>query len=215
MKKTFFIRLTVFIIIVISAVLIFYSNNDKPKKLSGAYKALKFWNESRAYPEKDIASDKYYRAFENKNISKFKTDTTTWLPMGPYNVPGRMISLAVNPRNSNTLYAGSATGGLWRTYNSTSGSNWHRIETGYPTLGVMGLAINPTDSNEIYIGTGEVYGYNKSIGGTVIRTTRGSYGIGILKSTDAGQSWTKTLDWSYNQEKGVQVIRINPQICSF
>ena len=130
--------------------------------------------------------------------------------MGPHNVPGRMISLAINPQNSNTLYAGSATGGLWRTYNSTTGSNWHRIETGYPTLGVMGLAINPVDSNEIYIGTGEVYGYNKSIGGSVIRTTRGSYGIGILKTNDGGQTWIKTLDWSYNQEKGVQCVRINP-----
>jgi len=211
MKRAFFISLSVFLLVIFSISLIFQFNDETPKKISGAYKALKFWNTSRAYPNKDIASEKYFLAFQNREISKLKNDTTTWMPMGPYNVPGRMISLAVNPQNSNTLYAGAATGGLWCTYNSTTGSNWHKIQTGYPTLGVMGLAINPTDSNEIYIGTGEVYGYNKSIGGTVIRTTRGSYGIGILKTTNGGQTWTKTLDWSHNQEKGVQCVRINPQ----
>jgi photosystem II stability/assembly factor-like uncharacterized protein len=63
----------------------------------------------------------------------------------------------------------------------------------------------------IYIGTGEVYGYNKSIGGTVIRTTRGSYGLGILKTTDGGKTWSKSLDWSLNQQRGIQYIRLNPK----
>ncbi len=211
MKKSFFIGISVLLIVFLSMMLFIPFNQEQPKKLSGAYKALKFWNNSRAYPDKDISSEKYFQAFQNKELSKFKTDTTIWQPMGPHNVPGRMISLAVNPQNSNTIYAGAATGGLWRTYNSTTGANWHIVETGFPVLGVMGLAINPTDSNEIYIGTGEVYGYDQSLGGTVIRTTRGSYGIGILKTTDGGQTWTKTLDWSHNQEKGVQVVRINPQ----
>jgi photosystem II stability/assembly factor-like uncharacterized protein len=213
MKKNIVIGFSILLIAVLTIIRLNIYDIEKklPKKLSGAYEALKFWNNSRAYPNKDIDNEKFYIAFQDKKFSKFKNDTTTWMPIGPHNVPGRMISLAVNPQNSNTLYAGAATGGLWRTYNSITGSNWHRIETGYPTLGVMGLAINPSDSNEIYIGTGEVYGYNKSIGGTVIRTTRGSYGIGILKTTDGGQNWSKTLDWSHNQEKGVQCIRINPQ----
>src|SRR5262249_40612442 len=59
-------------------------------------------------------------------------------------------------------------------------------------------------------GTGEVYRYQGSIGGTVIRTTRGSYGIGILKSVDGGATWTKSLDWSRNQTRGVWMIRVHP-----
>jgi photosystem II stability/assembly factor-like uncharacterized protein len=31
-----------------------------------------------------------------------------------------------------------------------------------------------------------------------------------LKSTDGGQSWFKSLDWSYNQTRGVEVVRVNP-----
>lgn len=205
------IKVLVILFAIFLSITFFIKQNEKPQNLSGAYKALKFWNDSRAYPHIDISAEKYYRAFENKISSDSKNDQNLWQAMGPHNVPGRIISLAVNPQNSNTLYAGAATGGLWRTFNSISGANWHRVETGFPVLGVMGLAINPLDSNEIYIGTGEVYGYNKSIGGTVIRTTRGSYGIGIIKTIDGGQTWTKTLDWSYSQQKGVQCVRINPQ----
>ena len=52
--------------------------------------------------------------------------------------------------------------------------------------------------------------YQSSAGGLVIRTTRGSYGMGILKTTNGGATWTKSLDWSYNNQRGVQMLRMNP-----
>ena len=192
---------------------------DPPKepvrRTSGAMEALNFWTRSRAYPNADIPPDAYYRAFEtskarfNEAPSGIVADSA-WRPIGPLNVGGRMISVAINPLNPNTVLVGGASGGVWRSYTGGLGADWHRIETGYPVLGVMAIAINPVDTNVVYIGTGEVYGYHKSIGGTVVRTTRGSYGIGILKSTNAGATWQKSLDWSYNQERGVQAIRLNP-----
>jgi hypothetical protein len=75
---------------------------------------------------------------------------------------------------------------------------------------VNAVAIDPADTNVLYIGTGEVYMKGGSVGGMVVRTTRGSYGMGILKSTDAGSTWSLSLDWSYNNQRGVQAIRINP-----
>ena len=48
------------------------------------------------------------------------------------------------------------------------------------------------------------------MGGTAIRTTRGSYGLGILKSNDGGRTWRKSLDWSLQQRRGVQALAINP-----
>ena len=187
---------------------------DQPR-MSGAMQALEFWNRSRAYPNKDIPVDKFFKEFHKEKLQLQKSSnsvdySSNWEQMGPYNVPGRMISLAINPKNSETLYAGSASGGVWRTFKASTGANWHRIHTGFPTIGVMGIAIDHVDTNKIYIGTGEVYGYDQSIGGSVIRTTRGSYGIGILKTTDGGATWKKSLDWSYHQERGVQCIRINP-----
>ncbi len=198
----------------------FFTSKNRTKRVeskletSGAMQSLNFWNRSRAYPNKDIPSGKYYKAYQAaKKIKSSITgteDVSPWKAMGPWNVPGRTISLAVNPQNSNTLYAGAATGGLWRTYNSSAGGGWERVLTGFPTHGVMAIAIDPTDSLNMYIGTGEVYGYNQSLGGYVIRTTRGSYGIGILKSTDGGATWSKSLDWTFQEQRGIEALRINP-----
>ncbi len=182
---------------------------------SGALQALNFWTASRAYPFNDIPSDKYYKAFAYskrrfKEISRSPFTDYEWQFLGPVNLSGRTIALALNPVNGNTIYAGSASGGLWRSYTGAVGGNWERVTTGFPVLGVNAIAIDPADTNTIYIGTGEVYDYYASIGGTVKRVTRGSYGIGILKTSDNGATWTKCLDWAYNEQHGVQVIKINP-----
>ena len=217
-------KIIIFLIPLILILSLFSTNNlintgeitEEDHYVPGSKKALEFWTRSRAYPQKDIPAEKFYKAFQNekivsKNAKNKSSVQASWEEMGPHNVPGRMISVAVNPLDTTILLAGSASGGLWRTDDTSTGYGWRRINTGFPTLGVMAIAINPVDTNVIYIGTGEVYGYNKSIGGTVIRTTRGSYGIGILKTSDGGKTWTKSLDWSLNQQRGVQCIRMHPQ----
>ena len=62
----------------------------------------------------------------------------------------------------------------------------------------------------MYIGTGEVYNVEAAGTGAAYRNTRGSYGMGILKTTDGGQTWTKSLDWSYDQQHGIWMIKIDP-----
>ena len=183
---------------------------------SGALEALEFWTRARAYPDADIAPAKFYKAYADsrrllgKRAPSSLTAGSLWEPIGPVNLQGRTISVAFNPLNGNTVYVGSASGGLWRSYTGGLAGDWQRVVTGYPVLGVGAIAIDPADSNTMYIGTGEVYRSHGALGGLVIRTTRGSYGIGILKTTDGGSTWTKTLDWSFNEERGVQAIRINP-----
>lgn len=185
------------------------------KERSGAYEALDFWTRARAYPHPDISPDKHFKAYQVAR-ARFKDEAylpqhySGWEFIGPNNLSGRMISAALNPLNPSTIYAGSASGGVWRSYTGGVAGDWQRIVTGYPVLGVGAIAIAPNDSNVIYIGTGEVYRYEGAAGGLVVRTTRGSYGIGILKSTDGGTSWAKSIDWTENQQRGVQVIKINP-----
>jgi photosystem II stability/assembly factor-like uncharacterized protein len=131
--------------------------------------------------------------------------------MGPQNIGGRTLAIVINPLNPNTIYAGSASGGLWRSYSGGVGVKaWNYVPTGFPVLSVSAIAENPADTNVIYIGTGEVYGYQDAIGGMNIRTTRGSYGIGLLKSSDNGKTWVKSIDWSYNQTRGIEVIKLDP-----
>ena len=186
----------------------------KTLRTSGALKALNLWTDQRAYPNNDIPVDKYFQAYEQQKFNLQKNDRDMpepWQAIGPKNIGGRTVALAFNPQNPNTIYAGSASGGLWRSYTAGAGEQaWHRVATGYPVLGVSGIAIAPNDSNVIYIGTGEVYNYQNANIGVSNRITRGTYGIGILKTTDSGETWTKSLDWSYNQQKGVQDVDIDP-----
>lgn len=195
-----------------------FSINQKVKfKTSGALQALQNWTIRRAYPYEDIPSSVYYKAFqENEKFKSRILSTYRWEEIGPHNIGGRTKDVKFNPQNPNTIFAASASGGLWRSYTGGVGTSaWERIETGYPVLGISSIEISPIDSNTIFIGTGEVYNYGNALGGEVVRTTRGSYGIGILKSTDFGNSWIKSLDWSYNEERGVQDLEIdqyNPQI---
>ncbi len=182
---------------------------------SGAMEALESWTAARAYPFADIPPDKYYTAYVTakqrvKELPRSVSMATIWEPIGPLNLQGRSNSVALNPQNPTTVYIGTASGGLWRSYSEGIGGDWQRVPIGYPALSIGAIAIHPADSNTIYIGTGEVYRYNQALGGLVVRTTRGSYGIGILKTTDGGTTWSKSLDWSLNQQRGVQRLAINP-----
>src|SRR5688572_27227240 len=175
--------------------------------------ALSTWHAQRSYPGFTISMSELSNGFvamrrTQARSTQFQGD---WVPIGPMNFGGRTLSLCFNPVNPNTIYAGSASGGLWRTYSSGLGPTaWHQVETGFPVLGVGAIAIHPLDSNIIYVGTGEVYNDQNTGTGFAVRTTRGTYGIGILKSTDGGVSWSKSLDWQYDELKGVQDIIINP-----
>jgi len=211
-------KYTVFAICIIVAVSFLLSiqflNKPKQHKLSGAGKALDGFFTQRAWPDSIIPHQQYQQAFkkhqEMQILSKRKDDVL-WEAIGPKNFAGRMIGLAFNPQNSNTIWGGSASGGLWKT--TTDGIGvvaWKNVPTGFPVLGVMAIAVNPLDSNEIYIGTGEVYNNKKSGEGIGERTSRGTYGIGVLKSTDNGKNWSKVLDWDYGNLRGVSDLLINP-----
>lgn len=187
---------------------------QQPEKISGAYKALNWWSQQRAYPEPAMPDVGHYKAFEHsQKMKKAATVATSdkWTALGPHNMGGRTLAIAFNPQNPNTIYAGSASGGLWRSYSAGVGARaWEYVSTGFPVLGVSSIAFAPDDSSTIYIGTGEVYHYQNVGTGSAYRATRGTYGIGILKSTDGGQTWTKSLDWSYEQKRGVWAVRVNP-----
>ena len=184
---------------------------------TGALEALSLWSAQRAYPGREIPPAGYVQAFEQRKklakMSQAVAAVPPWESLGPFNVGGRTLSIAINPANPSTIYVGSASGGLWKTHTAGVGTHaWHPVPTGFPVLGVNTIVLSPVDTNLILIGTGEVYRDHNSTGGLgLLRTTRGSYGLGILKSEDAGRTWRKTLDWSYNQQRGVQQLRMNPK----
>ncbi len=180
---------------------------------SEAGASLLLWGLARTFPDGKFYTEKYADALAGMQLAAQMRGerNNTWEAIGPDNVGGRTLCLAIHPQDTNILWAGSASGGLWKSITAGRGAKaWQRVETGFPVLGVSAIAIDPKAPNTIYIGTGEVYNLENSMPNVALRTTRGTYGIGILKSTDGGQTWTKSLDWSYGQLRGVQDIKINP-----
>lgn len=180
-------------------------------KIPGSYEALDLFTKVRAYPAADIPKQGYMTAYnEHKDLLADNSllRENNWEGMGPFNTSGRCLTVGINPQAPRTIYGGFASGGLWRSRNFGLELSWERIETGFPVLGVSTIEFAHQDSTVMFIGTGEVY--NTSVTGNdgAYRATRGSYGIGILKSIDGGESWTHSLDWSYNQNEGVWMVKI-------
>jgi len=209
---------------------VFKENEEEEEFEEGEIlKGFDLWTEMRAYPNKDIQAPGFSRAYTQSQAMSIQArsddlqmdlpNTSPWSELAPLNFSGRILCVSFHPTNPNIMFVGSASGGLWKTTNggtgNVSGINWTYVPTGFPVLGVASIAINPTDPNEMYIGTGEVYSIAPAATGTIAhggyeRTFRGSYGIGILKTTDGGVTWTKALDFAASNLKGVMDLAINP-----
>lgn len=229
--KLFFLRLGVFVGIIGSLWLVgkqqgIYSlkedKHQEEEKGSGAGIALDAWSMARTYPYDRLYMGALSKGFvEKKQALKTRGPKAQakWKTLGPHNVGGRTLALAVHPINPDILFAGAASGGLWKSttagisFEANGGINygWQRIETGFPVLSVSAIAINPANPDEMYIGTGEVYNTELAMPSVYNRFTRGTYGIGILKSNDGGKTWKKSLDWSQQDLRGVSTIAINPK----
>jgi photosystem II stability/assembly factor-like uncharacterized protein len=112
------------------------------------------------------------------------------------NISGRIASVAVDPKDPNTVYVGGAQGGLWRSTNS--GQSWTSITDNAPSQSIGAIAIDPTNSNIIYAGTGE-----GNFSGDCF------FGMGILKTTDGGNTW-QTLAAQLFVGRAVNDIVIDP-----
>ena len=130
-----------------------------------------------------------------------KTNTAAaanWTSIGPNNFAGRMLDIAFDPNNANVIWAGAASGGIWRSANG--GSTWMPMDDQLPTLAIGCVVTHPTNSNIIYIGTGE--------GGFNIDAVEG---VGVLKSIDGGATWTQTgLSFLLSQGEAVNEMVIDP-----
>lgn len=97
---------------------------------------------------------------------------------GPSNVPGRTRGLIVDPDDitRRTWYAGSASGGIWKTTNA--GTSWQWLTPDLPNLATTVLVMAPSNHNIIYAGTGEGFGGVSAV-----------QGHGIFKSINRGITW--------------------------
>src|SRR5262249_30092930 len=88
-----------------------------------------------------------------------------WTPLGPAPVPngqtqgrtdpvtGRVTAIAVHPTNPNTVYVGTAQGGVYRSLDG--GANWTPLLDGALSLAISAIAIAPSAPATVFVGTGE------------------------------------------------------------
>ena len=113
--------------------------------------------------------------------------------IGPTVMSGRVVDVAVNPENTTEFYVGYASGGLW--YTNNNGTTFTPVLDNSPTQNIGDIAVD-WKTGVIWVGTGEK------------NSSRSSYaGIGMLKSTNKGKTWTNVgLPDSHH----VSRILINP-----
>jgi len=113
-----------------------------------------------------------------------------WTPINKGLYSGTVDSIAIHPTNTNTVYAGTFYGGVFKT--TDGGNSWTAVNTGLANTQIQSLAISPSSPNTVYAGTSD-YGGG---GGIVFRTTNG------------GENWTAINNGL--TEIYVQSMAINP-----
>ena len=164
-------------------------------------------------------------------LSPLALSTTSFIALGPQpermtgcsgcfdytTTEGRVNAIAVDPtttvNGSIVAYLGSVGGGVWKTTNCCDASTSWTVVTDDPlisTTAIDTVTIDPNDHNTVYAGTGDLNYGSFSMGSQ-----------GILKSTDAGASWTvlgadvfgmafPTPKGQFPQYNAVGKVRVDP-----
>jgi hypothetical protein len=145
------------------------------------------WQLRAALESAELASARPKGA--NRDLS-----SALWTPLGPAPldhgnsffgasglVGGRINVIRTHPNNPAIAWAGSDGGGIWKTTNCCDANTTWIIKTDLPSVAssaIGDLTLDPNNADVLYAGTGD------------LRFTSFSFGAaGILKSSDAGESW--------------------------
>src|SRR5437588_9475208 len=100
-----------------------------------------------------------------------------WRSIGPSNMGGRIVGLAVCEDEPSTYWVATASGGLLKTVNN--GITFEHQFDHQATVSIGDVCVAPSDKNLVWVGTGENNPRNSV-----------SYGDGVYKSADGGKTWT-------------------------
>ena len=170
-------------------------------------------------------------ACQAESVGPLVLSTTGFIALGPQpermtgcsgcfdytTTEGRVNAMAVDPtttvNGSIVAYLGSVGGGVWKTTNCCSASTTWNVVTDDPliaTTSIDTITIDPNDHNTVYAGTGDLNFGSFAMGSQ-----------GVLKSTDAGATWTvlgaDVFGMIYNEPPGeypqynaVGKVRVDP-----
>jgi photosystem II stability/assembly factor-like uncharacterized protein len=166
-----------------------YSNAPEQIKHSKAF--IREWRffEQRAYPNNFIPADAYEKSLEQRDELRIKNNYSdgdvTWVSLGPTpgeyfdygKISSRIVSGTYDPQNHDIIYIGPAYGGVWKS--TDGGVNWVPLTDNQPSMAMGAIVLDPDNPQIVYAGTGEATYSGASYAG-----------LGLLKSTDGGTTWT-------------------------
>ena len=137
--------------------------NPLPKEDSNALPSNWFYNQ-RAYPMDSIPQSEYVFSVQQvvkQSNSRKRSQLQKWKFAGPTNIGGRITDIEANPLHDNLIYAGAASGGVFKTIDK--GGSWIPVFDSNPILSIGDMAIHPTNPDILYVGTGEANGGGGSV----------------------------------------------------
>ncbi len=132
-------------------------------------------DEKKEEPKKDEAKEEK----EDEKKGGMTADTFSGLKfrsIGPGAESGRVMSIAVNPKNKFEYYVGVASGGVWKTVND--GTTWTPVFDDQGSYSIGWVALDPNDASVVWVGSGESNS-QRSV----------AWGDGIYRSDDSGKDW--------------------------
>ena len=118
-----------------------------------------------------------------------------WRAIGPANMGGRVTAIEGVPGDPRVFWVGGADGGVFKTTNG--GTTFAAQFTDQPVYSVGALALAPSDHNVLWLGSGEGDPRNST-----------SYGNGVYRSTDGGDSWTHL---GLEETERIKRIAVHPE----
>lgn len=97
--------------------------------------------------------------------------------IGPAGMSGRVTAIDAVHGNPDFIYAGTASGGLWRS--TSGGIDWEPIFDKESAHSIGAIAINQSNPDVVWVGSGEGNPRNSV-----------SAGNGLFKTIDGGTTWT-------------------------
>ncbi|MEI6264754.1 MAG: hypothetical protein WCP74_06600 [Sphingobacteriia bacterium] len=98
--------------------------------------------------------------------------------IGPAGMSGRVTAIDAVWNSPNTIFLGTASGGVWKTENG--GASWTPVFDEQPIQNIGSIAITQSNPSIVWAGTGEGNPRNSI-----------SLGEGIYKSLDGGKTWKR------------------------
>jgi len=183
----------------------FYKNAENPEMFREwkQYKRWEWFMAPRVYPSGNLPDPMAIYKELNKPMPSRSSNyrsTGSWTSLGP-NVSsgvgiGRINFVCVHPTDSNIIFAGAPSGGLWKTTNG--GASWTTNTDKLTAIGFSDMVINPLNPQIMYAASGD-------------GDASDSYSLGILKSTDGGETWATTgLNFSITQTRTIRRLIMHP-----